>query len=193
MMADLEAQFGFLRAIDALKDIERASPIISMKRRENSAEHSWHLAMFACILADHAEDTVSIARVIEMLLIHDIVEIDAGDVPLHSAHQPEEQAAKEQQAADRLFGLLPADQGQRLRALWDEFEAATTPDARFAKALDRLQPVLQNLATGGGTWGDYDVSEQQVLDRVAPSVKKGAPGLWAAVGPMVHAHFARAK
>lgn len=175
---DLDLQLDFLIEIDRLKSITRASPIADGSRKENSGEHSWHLAMFAMVLADQAEPGVSIDRVIRMLLLHDIVEIDAGDVPIHGATDPAAQALAEARAADRLFGLLPAPQGDAFRALWEEFEAAETPDARFAKALDRCQPPLLNFAAGGGSWDDYDVTIAHIDSRVGVPALRGAPALW---------------
>ncbi len=147
----LKSQIEFLVAIDALKSVYRASRILTNNRRENSAEHSWHLTLFARILAEHANEPVDVERVIFMLMVHDIVEVDAGDIPLHGQQDPDREV-NEQAAADRLFGLLPEDQALLLRQCWDEFEAGESADARFAKAIDRLQPVLLNALTGGGTW-----------------------------------------
>jgi putative hydrolases of HD superfamily len=174
----LEQQFLFLTQADALKKILRATPVLAGERLENSGEHSWHIALYAMVLADQAGPDVNIARVIEMLLIHDIVEIDAGDAPLHGQHDPKTQVLAEEKAADRLFGLLPPDQATRFRALWNEFEDAQTPDAIFAKALDRVQPVLQNIAAGGGSWIDYNVTIEQLKSRVGDKVAKGAPKIW---------------
>jgi putative hydrolase of HD superfamily len=187
---DLDLQLDFLVEIDQLKSILRASPIADGSRRENSGEHSWHLAMFALVLADQAEPGVSIDRVIRMLLIHDIVEIDAGDVPIHGATDAAAQAADEARAADRLFGLLPAAQGNALRALWEEFETAQTPDARFAKALDRCQPPLLNFAAGGGSWLDYDVGIDHIDHRVGVPALRGAPDLWHRVRARILPWFA---
>ena len=166
----LRRQFEFLVEIDRLKSIVRGTRISDGSRRENSAEHSWHLAMFATTLAEYADGPVSVDRVVRMLLIHDIVEIDAGDTPVFGATPAAEQAELEQQAARRLFGLLPADQEVEFSELWDEFEAAETTDAKFAKALDRLQPSLLNHVVGGGTWTDYDVdvaTERRVTQHIA--------------------------
>lgn len=187
----LAAQFAFLKEIDRLKTVIRATPICDNSRRENSAEHSWHIAMYALVLADQAGPEVRIDRVIQMLLLHDIVEIDAGDVPIHLAHDPAEQAAKEQAAANRLFGLLPEDQRAEFRAIWDEFEAADSPDAVFAKSLDRVQPLLSNLASGGGSWVDYDVTLDQIDSRVGVKVKRGAPQVWEFVRAKVAPFFAQ--
>lgn len=175
----LRQQFQFLLEIDRLKTVIRGSRIADGTRKENTAEHSWHLALFATTLAEYAVGPVSVERIVRMLLIHDIVEIDAGDTPLFDDTTPVEQANLEQAAAERLFGLLPDDQAEGFRSLWEEFEAADTPDAKFAKAVDRLQPILLNHVVGGGTWTDYRVDEtreRQMTHRIAD----GAPTLWAA-------------
>lgn len=186
----LQQQLVFLREIDRLKSIVRQSPLLDGSRRENSAEHGWHLAMYAMLLADYAAAPINPLRVLRMLLIHDIVEIDAGDHPLHAGGDPALQQAKEMAAAQRLFGLLPADQGEALHALWCEFEQGDSDDARFAKALDRLQPLLVNVYAGGGTWAENGVSLPQVLSRYGPVIQRGAPALWAACEPLVQQHFA---
>jgi putative hydrolase of HD superfamily len=178
----LEQQFAFLNEADRLKSVLRATTLVDGSRPENSGEHSWHLALYAVVLADQAAPDVSIDRVIRMLILHDLVEIDVGDVPIHSAnglaHASVETMAAESKAADRIFGLLPPDLGTSLRALWEEFEAAETPDARFAKSLDRVQPVMANLMSGGGTWTTYNVTYDQLEARVGSKIAKGAPGLW---------------
>lgn len=178
MTTPLAQQLEFLRTLDALKGIQRASPIIDQTRRENSAEHSWHVAMYALVLAEHAPAEVDMGRVVQMLLLHDVVEIDAGDVPLHSGRSTDEQVEAERQAADRIYGLLPRAQQNQLRALWDEFEAAETPDARFAKAIDRFQPLIQNVATNGGTWTEPGITKAQVFERYGPQIHRGSPALW---------------
>jgi putative hydrolases of HD superfamily len=178
----LESQFAFLNEADRLKSVLRATTLVDGSRPENSGEHSWHLALYALVLADHAAPGVDINRVIRMLLIHDLVEIDVGDVPIHSAngqaHASVETQAAEAKAANRLFGLLPSDLATDLRALWEEFEAAETPDALFAKSLDRVQPVMANLMSGGGTWTTYNVTYDQLEARVGSKIAKGAPALW---------------
>lgn len=190
----LSAQFAFLNEADRLKSVLRATTLCDGSRRENSAEHSWHLALYALTLADQAEPGVNIPRVIQMLLLHDLVEIDVGDVPIHSqngtAHASTATQEAEQRAADRIFGLLPPDLAARFRALWDEFEAAQTPDARFAKSLDRVQPVMANLQSGGGTWITYDVTLDQLDTRVGAKVARGAPRLWDWVRAKVAPFFA---
>ncbi|NGQ93054.1 HD domain-containing protein [Rhodobacter sp. HX-7-19] len=178
----LAAQFAFLNEADRLKSVLRATTLCDGSRPENSGEHSWHLALYALTLADQAEPGVDINRVIRMLLLHDLVEIDVGDVPIHSANGAAHASAAtmqaEQRAADRIFGLLPPDLRDSFRALWDEFEAAETPDARFAKSLDRVQPVMANLQSGGGTWITYDVTLDQLDTRVGSKIARGAPRLW---------------
>jgi putative hydrolases of HD superfamily len=178
----LAAQFAFLNEADRLKSVLRATTLVDGSRPENSGEHSWHLALYALVLSDHAAPGVDINRVIRMLLIHDLVEIDVGDVPIHSqngqAHASEATLAAEAKAASRIFGLLPNDLAADLRALWEEFEAAQTPDAVFAKSLDRVQPVMANLMSGGGTWLTYGVTAEQLHSRVGVKIARGAPRLW---------------
>lgn len=177
----ISAQLAFLTEADRLKSVNRATTLCDASRRENSAEHSWHIALYALTMAEHAIRPVNVGRVIQMLLLHDIVEIDAGDAPIHGAPDPEAQAALEQAAADRLFGLLPPDQRDTYRALWEEFEAAETDDAIFAKSIDRVQPVIANLETGGGSWIEYSVTTAQLETRVGAKVKRGAPAIWEAL------------
>ena len=175
----LAEQLRFLVEIDRLKGVSRANRVGDGSRRENTAEHSWHLAAFAEVLSEWAVEAVSVPRVVRMLLIHDIVEIDAGDTPLYEQDAGASHVAAEREAASRLFGLLPGDQADAFRALWEEFEAAESADARFAKALDRLQPILLNHAVGGGTWTDYDVDEERVRAKTG-RIAEGSPALWAA-------------
>lgn len=186
---DMQDRLAFLLEIDRLKSILRRTPLIDRSRRENSAEHSWHLAMYAMILAGSAGAAVDIERVIRMLLVHDIVEIDAGDHPLHEPVDARRQCELERRAAQRLFGILPAAQAAALIDLWREFEAGQSPDAAFARALDRLQPLLHNIATDGGTWAEADVAEMQVRERYGPAISAGSPELWAMAERLVAAHF----
>ncbi|WP_255032229.1 HD domain-containing protein [Bordetella genomosp. 1] len=186
----LERQLEFLREIDRLKSVLRQSPLLDRSRRENSAEHSWHLAMYALVLAEYACGPVNTLRVIQMLLLHDVVEIDVGDFPIHGGHSAALQAEQERAAAARLFGLLPQPQATEFHLLWEEFERAESEDARFAKALDRFQPLLINVYTGGGTWAENDVSLEHVLSRYGPAIKAGAPALWAVCERWVADHFA---
>lgn len=176
--ADFQQRVAFLLEVDKLKTVTRATKLCDNSRKETSGEHSWHIAMYAWVLAKHAHAEVDISRVLSMLLIHDLVEIDVGDAPIHGDHDVSEIEAQEAAAADRIFGLLPSDQGQSLRTLWEEFEAAQSADAVFAKSVDRVQPVNANLETGGGSWVDYKVSRQQLEDRVGWKVAKGAPAVW---------------
>lgn len=175
---ELAARLRFLLEADRLKTVLRGSRIADGSRRENTAEHSWHIALFALLLAPHATAHVDPLRVVSMLLIHDLVEIDCGDTPLFDSAGAATQADRERVAADRLYGLLPADDAATYRALWDEFENAETDDARFAKSIDRLQPILLNHAVGGGTWTDYAVDE--TMERALTSrIADGSPTLWA--------------
>lgn len=194
MTTRFDAQFAFLNEADRLKSVLRATTLVDGSRRENSGEHSWHLALYAMVLADQAAPGVDINRVIRMLLLHDLVEIDVGDVPIHSAgglaHGSADTQAAEAQAAARIFGLLPKDLGQDLHALWAEFEAAETPDALFAKSLDRVQPVMANLMSGGGTWAEYNVTWDQLEQRVGVKIAKGAPRLWDWVRAKTRGYFA---
>jgi putative hydrolase of HD superfamily len=187
----IDAQLAFLNEADRLKDQLRATPILSNTRPENSAEHSWHIMLYALTLAEHANRPIQIDRVLKMLLLHDIVEIDAGDAPIHGDHDPAEQEAKEIAAAERIFGLLPADQRDEFRNLWQEFEAAESNDAIFAKSIDRVQPVISNLETGGGSWIDYDVTAAQLETRVGVKVRRGAPAVWDALKTRIDAWFAK--
>lgn len=193
MTARLDAQFAFLNEADRLKSVLRATTLVDGSRAENSGEHSWHLALYAMVLADQAAADVDITRVIKMLILHDLVEIDVGDVPIHSAngqaHGSSETQAAEQRAAERIFGLLPPDLAAQFRALWDEFEAAQTTDAIFAKSLDRVQPVMANLMSGGGTWNTYQVTERQLHDRVGVKIARGAPSLWDWISAKTHHWF----
>lgn len=183
-MSRLDQQIAFLNEADKLKSILRATTLADGSRAENSAEHSWHLTLYALVLADQAGPDVDINRVIKMLILHDLVEIDAGDNPIFGDVDHVAMAAQEQAAADRIFGLLPIDIAHNLRPIWEEFEAAETPSAQFAKALDRFQPPILNLASGGGSWTDYDVSEEMIAERVGTKIERGAPGLW---------HYAKAQ
>lgn len=189
MTARLDAQMAFLNEACRLKSVTRATPLCDGSRPENSGEHSWHIALYALVLAEQAPAGVNIDRVIRMLLIHDLVEIDAGDAPVYGNHDAAAMALAEAAAADRIFGLLPADQAASLRALWDEFEGNETPDARFAKSLDRFQPPNQNLAAGGGSWTDYNVSYDTLVDRVGQKIAHGAPDLWSWINPRIRAFF----
>ncbi|ABG32242.1 HD domain-containing protein [Roseobacter denitrificans] len=187
----LAAQIAFLSEADQLKSVMRASRLHDNSRYENSAEHSWHVMLYAFVLAEQAGPDVRIDRVLKMLLLHDIVEIDAGDNPIHGTVDAAAQEAKEQIAADRLFGLLPQDQAKAFRDIWDEFEAAETPDAVFAKSIDRVQPPISNMANGGGSWLEYGVTIDQLSQRVGTPVQRGAPRLWQWLFPKLEAFFSK--
>lgn len=180
----LSQQIQFVIEIDKLKGILRQTLLTDCSRRENSAEHSWHIALMAVLLAEYAPQPVDVLRVIKMLLVHDLVEIDAGDTFCYDVQHNQTKADREIQAADRLFGLLPPDQACELRSLWDEFEAQETVDAQFAASLDRLQPMLHNYETEGGTWQQYGITRDRVLQRAAP-IATGAPGLWEFVQQLI--------
>jgi putative hydrolase of HD superfamily len=176
----LAHQLRFVRELDKLKGVLRRTSLIDRSRRENSAEHSWHLAMMALALGEYAPPGTDVARAVELLLVHDVVEIDADDTFAFDVAGNLDKLDRETAAAERIFGLLPADAAREFRARWDEFEANETQEARFANALDRFQALVQNDAAGdGGTWRAYGVSREAVLRRMAP-IEAGAPGLWPA-------------
>lgn len=174
-------QLEFLKEIDGLKHILRQTLLMDGSRRENDAEHSWHLAMMAMVLFEYADDErVNLSRVLQMALIHDLVEIDAGDTFAYDEQGYQTKAAREQAAADRLFGLLPDDQGAYYRALWEEFDEMLTPDALYAGAIDRLQPLMHNIHTQGHTWKNGQVTSEQVYKRMQP-IRTGLPRVWPVV------------
>jgi putative hydrolase of HD superfamily len=173
----LARQLEFVLEVDRLKTVLRRTTLSDRSRHENSAEHSWHLALMAILLAEHAEEEIDLARTVEMLLVHDVVEVDAGDTFCYDEAGYLDKDERERRAAERLFGLLPVDQGERLRALWEEFERRESPEARFAAALDRLQPMMLNYLTEGHSWQQHGVREHQVLARNRP-IEEGSRGLW---------------
>ena len=185
----LTSQLAFLIEIDRLKGIVRQTSLCDGSRRENSAEHSWHLAMMAVVMAEHAERAIDVGRVVRMVLVHDLVEIDAGDTFAYDAAGYVGKDERERAAADRIFGMVPADQATELRALWDEFEAGETVEARFANALDRLQPLLANHHSKGGSWRAHGVSRAQVIRRMAP-IERALPGVWPIVLEIVQENCA---
>lgn len=178
-MKDLQKQLDFILELDCLKGVYRQALVKSDKNRnENSAEHSWHISMMAQTLHMYAEEPVNISRVVSMLLIHDIVEIDAGDTFAFAEQQElDAQEDKEIKAANRIFGLLPDAQFQAMKNLWLEFEEAKTSDARFAKAMDRVLPLLQNMRNEGGSWSKHSVKKTQVINR-NKYLDNLAPKLW---------------
>ena len=184
----LAGRLGFALELDALKGVERRTWRLDRSRRENSAEHSWHLATMALALAAYAPAGADVDRAVRMCLVHDVPEIDAGDAFAFDAAAQAARPALERAAADRLFGLLA--EGAAMRALWEEFEAAETPAAHFVHALDRLAPLLLNLSTEGGTWREHGVARAAALRRMAP-IEHGIPALWPAVLEAVAGAVAR--
>ncbi len=174
----LQKQIDFVIEVDKIKHIFRHTKLIDGSRYENDAEHSWHLATMAMVLKEHAnEDELDVGKVIRMLLVHDIVEIDAGDTFAYDKEGHEDKNDREMAAADRIFGLLPQDQARRMHKLWSEFEARQTPEAKFAAALDRLQPLIHNYHTEGKAWQKHDISLKQVMKR-NKHIKEGSEVLW---------------
>lgn len=163
----LAAQLGFIAEVDKLKTVLRASPLAAADRRENDAEHSWHLALMVMLLAEYANEPIDVGHAMRLVVIHDLVEIYAGDSPVFDQAAVVGQQEREEAAADRLFTLLPDDQARWIRALWDEFEAGQTPEARFCKAMDRLEPMLLNWVNRGGTWQMPGANETTVRAREA--------------------------
>lgn len=178
-MTDLVQQLTFITEIDKLKSVYRQTTVKEDKDRyENSAEHSWHIALTAQLLQQYAEHPIDINRVVKMLLIHDIIEIDAGDLfAFAQTKDHQQQALKEEKAANRLFGLLPQQQQNEYKSLWFEFEAAESNDAQFAKSIDRILPLLQNMNNQGGSWAKHKISQSQVLAR-NNYLEYIAPKLW---------------
>lgn len=176
-MSRLERQLEFLLELDRAKQVLRQNTLADASRRENDAEHMWHLAVMALVLREHAAADIDTGRVVEMLLIHDVVEIDAGDTFAYDEAAHVDKEAREIAAAERIFGLLPPDQAKWVWALWLEFEAKQTPEARFAASLDRLQPLLLNAASGGQAWRRHGVTSERVFARNA-HIADGAPALW---------------
>ena len=181
----LGAQIEFLLEIGRLKSVLRQTYVLDGSRRENDAEHSWHLAVMAVLLAEHAAEPVDLARVVKMVLVHDLVEIDAGDTFAYDDAGHADKAEREQRAADRIFAILPDGQAAELRALWDEFEARATPDSRFAAALDRFQPQLLNVHTQGRVWREHGVTADRVIERNR-HMGQGAPALWDYAQQLIH-------
>ena len=178
-------QIEFILEVDKLKHVLRQTVLMDRSRRENSAEHSWHIALLIPVLAEYSTETdIDMFQVMKILVIHDLVEIDAGDTYCYDDKGREDQAQREALAADRIFGLLPADQAAEFRALWEEFEKRESPESRFANALDRVQPFLHNYFTNGQTWQANNINSRQVHERMRP-VKDGAPDLWEYVNNLI--------
>lgn len=179
-MDRIQQQIAFIECLDQLKLVLRQNLVMDESRRENSAEHSWHIATMATVLAEYAPQPIDQLRVLKMLLLHDVIEIEAGDTFCFDVAGNKDKAEREQRAADQVFGLLPAEQAIEFRAVWDEFEAGVTTEARFANALDRFQVLLQNVNTRGGTWRIHGIEKARVVQRMLP-IKAGAPALWPVV------------
>ncbi|MFZ0482399.1 MAG: HD domain-containing protein [Desulfobacterales bacterium] len=174
----LQQQIEFMLEIDKLKHILRRTILTDRSREENSAEHSWHIAIAVFLFSEYAQDqNIDWYRVIKILLVHDLVEIDAGDTYCYDHQSRKDQAQREQKAAERIFKILPLDQSRSFRELWDEFENRETPESKYANALDRFQPFLQNYATKGQIWRENNITRRQVKDRMQPMFD-GAPLLW---------------
>ncbi|UCD77330.1 MAG: HD domain-containing protein [Desulfobacterales bacterium] len=178
-------QIEFILEVDKLKLTMRETILTDRSRRENSAEHSWHITLLVLVLSEYAkEKDLDFFRVVKMLLIHDLIEIDAGDTYCYDKRGRKDQAQRERKAADRIFNILPSDQAVLFRELWDEFEAGKTPESRFANALDRFQPFLFNYFTEGQTWKKNNVDSSQVIDRMQP-VESGSLLLWNYIADLI--------
>ena len=187
-MTDFEKQIAFVKEIDKLKFVFRKTCLLNSNRHENSAEHSWHLAMMAIALHSQAKEDIDLGRVIKMLLIHDIVEIDAGDTFLFDTNKNHENTDEEWAAAKCIFGLLPKSLAQELTDLWLEFEEAKTADAKFAKAIDRLAPMMQNDSNNGGTWREFNVPYDTVIKK-KQRIAEGSDTLWAYGRSLIDRYF----
>lgn len=176
-ITDLFRQIEFIKEVDKLKYIVRKTKLFNSDRNENDAEHSWHLALMAIVLAGHANVPVDVLKVVKMLLIHDIVEIDAGDTFIYDTQKSHDNTAEERAAANRIFGLLPEAQAVELIAVWEEFEAHQTNEAKFARAMDRLEPLLQNTSNNGGTWAEFGVTYEKVYAK-KQVIKEGSATIW---------------
>ena len=174
---DLEKQVAFIKEIDKIKYIQRKSRLFNSDRRENDAEHSWHLAVMAIVLAKHSNKPIDLLKVLKMVLIHDIVEIDAGDTFFYSSTENHNNREIELAAAKRIFGILPKEQADELIAVWNEFEDAESEEAKFAKSLDRFEPLLQDAVNDGGSWAEFDIPYQKIYD-LNKTIKNGSNTMW---------------
>ena len=173
----LSKQIEFIKEIDKIKYIQRKTKLFNSDRPENDAEHSWHLAMMTLVLAEHSDTRVDVLKVLKMVLIHDIVEIDAGDTFIYDSTKNHTNTDEELMAAKRIFGLLPTKQAEEFIAIWQEFENGQTNEAKFAKSMDRLEPLLQNISNNGGTWREFDVDYTKVYEK-KKAIKEGSASLW---------------
>lgn len=186
---ELAARIDFVYELDRLKAVLRQTLVLDGERRENSAEHSWHVALTALVMAPFADETIDVERVVKMMLVHDVVEIDAGDAFIYDEEARAEAEAAERAAAERLFGLIPDPHGPELHELWLEYEERSTPEGRFAYACDRLQPMLLNVAGGGGSWRHHGVTFDQVRE-VNGRIEQGSRRIWAVARELLEATFA---
>ena len=175
----------FILELDRLKGITRKSKPVGLDRYENSAEHSWQIALLAASMGEFADPGLDMHRVVAMLLVHDIGEIDTGDTIVYDDTGLAERKAAERVAVERIFGMLPSDAGARFLSLWEEFEAGESAEARFAHAADRAMPVLLNLANGGGSWVEHGITFERVVRKVGPPIEAGCPALWAWLAPQL--------
>lgn len=176
-MDRLDRQFAFILEADKEKFIHRQTYLSDGERKENDAEHAWHLALMTILLSEYANEPIDVLKTVTMVLIHDIVEIDAGDTYAYDEVGQQTARAREEAAAERLFGLLPEEQGQKLRALWEEFEARETAEAKFARTMDNLQPMMLNAATDGKAWVEHGVHLSQIRKR-NQRTHEGSEELW---------------
>ena len=174
---NLSKQIDFIKEIDKIKYIQRKTKLFNSDRHENDAEHSWHLAMMALVLAEHSDKPIDILKVLKMVLIHDIVEIDASDTFIYDTQKNHTNTEEELAAAKRIFGLLPEDQAEEFIEIWKEFEDGVTDEAKFAKSMDRFEPLLQNASNNGGTWTEFNVDYQKVYDK-KKAIKDGSSAIW---------------
>lgn len=174
---DLKSQFDFIKEIDKVKYIQRKTKLFNSDRNENDAEHSWHLAMMTIVLAKYSNVEIDVLKVLKMVLIHDVVEIDAGDTFIYDTAKSHSNTAEERLAAQRIFGMLPQDQAEEFIAIWEEFEKGESNEARFARTMDRLEPLLQNTSNNGGTWKEFGVDYNKVYEK-KKVIKEGSEALW---------------
>lgn len=187
-MTRLEQQIRFITEIDKVKNIFRQTYLADGARKENDAEHSWHIALMAYLLQEYAEEPVDVPKVMLMVLIHDLVEIDAGDTYAYDPEGAKTKREREVCAADRIFGLLPEDQGTYFRALWDEFEAYESADAKYAHLLDNFQPLLLNDASGGKSWSEHEVKKSQIYKR-NEKIEETSAEVWECMKNIVQKHI----